>query len=308
MKGKRNHDYDRVAHLIPLRVTGDVNVDEAKSVDEAVRYDDKSRSELDSYSKALNVLHEAASLPVPGESPIVRGDGGSLWDRIEPQLGPAGRMRPTGFDRVPTRYLAAACVALVFVTAANESRKIVPGVAQFGNVIPVERSLGTQGNPAVTGQRIPQGQITVPADFVRYLMGERMEIPEAGIVVARPDRISQKQLGLPDLNGVIVGAVQEGSLGQKAGLLPGDFIFRVNGKSVYAPRHLRELVIEAKAEGEPRFERIRHRESVEPGPEPNDEPLRIGPASFALPPDLPENLAAPILLPDGIGDAGLVAG
>lgn len=247
MKGKRNSDYQKVSHLIPLRITADLNVDEAKAVDEAVRYDDKSRSELESYSRAMAVLQEAAATPVPEQSPIVGGGGGSLWDRIEPRLGPAGRMRRGGFDGMPTRYLAAACVALIGFAAVNETgwlgfsgQKMHPQV-NFVNVPP-------PGGQAT----VPQGQLRAVIHF-RWMMNERTEIPEMGIDVGRVDRLMQNQLGLTSLNGVLVGKVNAESVGERVGLRPLDCIKAVNGRPVYAPQHFRELLEECKREGEREF-------------------------------------------------------
>lgn len=286
MKGRRNSEFEKISKLIPLRVTGDLTVEEARLVDEAVRYDERSRKELESYSRAVAVLQEAGSQPAPCESPIARGEGGSLWDRIEPQLGPAGRMRPRGLERVPTRYMAAACIALLFVAAANETRRaVVPGaILPNANFQFAGNSGGASQAPSGrTGQRV-QLQIPIPAEFVRALMGEQMAIPEAGVVVVRIDRIIQKQLHLPDLNGVVVVQVQEGSLGHRSGLRIGDCIVAVNGQSVYAPRHLRELLSKPPADGDFRFDLIRHEPPAVRGAEEAPPTSTLGPTGLELGP------------------------
>jgi hypothetical protein len=306
VKRKRNSEFDKIAKLIPLRVTGDLTVDEARSVDEAARYDERSRKELESYTRAIAVLHEAASQPAPCESPIARGEGGSLWERIEPQLGPAGRMRPRGIEWIPTRYMAAACLALVVFAAAKETRQaVLPGpIAPNGNVqFAGNSSGGAVAAPRRAGQRV-QLQIPIPAEFVRALMGEQMAIPEAGVVVVRIDRIIQKQLHLPDLNGVVVVQVQEGSLGHRSGLRIGDCIVAVNGQSVYAPRHLRELLSKPPADGEFRFDLIRHEPPAARGAEDAPPSSSLGPTGLELGPPptfdvLPFPPSAPMWGPAG---------
>lgn len=265
MKGKRNSDYQKISRLIPLRITADLNVDEAKAVDEAVRYDDTSRSALEAYSRTLAVLQEAAACPVPGESSIVRGTGGSLWDRIEPRLGPAGRMRRGRFDVIPTRYLVAACVALVSFAAVRETGVVsLPGQTVHPRVMVAHHASGGE-----QGVGVPQGAWRGKV-HIRWMLNEPTVIPEMGITVGRVDRLMQNQLGLPDMNGVLVGSVSPGTLGDK--LRPFDCITAVNGRPVYAPRHLKEVLSECISQGDLRFDVIRRVPAAETSsPNPNDQ-------------------------------------
>jgi membrane-associated protease RseP (regulator of RpoE activity) len=248
--GKRS-DFDKVSRLIPLRVTGDLSVDEAQSVDQSVRYDDKKRTELESYTKAISILHEAAALPLPEESQVVRGEG-SLWDRIESRLGPVHQHPSQPIDWFPTRYLVAACLGLICLTLAQESRRFVAVQPQVA-LAHQENTLGPSSNAAPTPTTNPvasapqppriQVQVTIPvaADGIR--------MTEVGIDLARAERIHQRLLGLPHLDGVVVTRVELHSLGHKAGLLPGDCITAIDGQSIYAPKHAREVMIQAFEDG-----------------------------------------------------------
>lgn len=242
---RKSSDYDKVAHLIPLRVTGDLSVDEAKTVDETARYDDKSRDELESFSHALSVLQEAASAPLPGESAVVRGES-SLWDRLEPRLGPAGRRSARGLDWFSTRSLAAACLALVALTLATEGGRLVR-VEQAVNPVAIPPSGAVQGiSNNLIGAAVPPHHI-----------GESVLIPQLGVVVTRIERLMQKSLRLPDLNGVVVTVVVPNSIADHAGLKPGDCVVGIDGKAVYAPRHTVEVLRETLADREAHFDLIR---------------------------------------------------
>lgn len=263
MKRKKSSDFDKISHLIPLRVTEDLTVDEVKAVDETARYDEQSRSELDAFTKSLSILHEAASTPLPEESSVVRGEG-SLWDRIEPQLGPAGKRRPQVSDWMPTRYLAAACVGLLCLTGLSEFRRFAPDMGGGLGQRPVQTvnlpELTTvNGNQqAVAPQGIPiQIHVSLP------IAGESIIVTELGIVVTRIERLMQHKLGLPDQNGVVITHVVPHSWADKAGLKPGDCITAIDGKSVYAPKHTVEVLNSEMHDEVGNFSLIRNRQKVE---------------------------------------------
>lgn len=263
VKRKRNTDYEKVARLIPLRMTGDLNVDDARRVDETVRYDADSRTELESFNRTLAILQEAAQQPLNHESPVVRGEG-SLWDRIEPRLGPVGKMRPRGMEWIPTRYLAAACLLLAVITLATESGRMM-----------VVRPVMPQGGASVepVGDQLDRRRVTIDPRLYRWLQStDTLALPETGLVIARINRLLQLQLQLADLNGVVVSQVQPGSLAEMAGLQMGDSIIAINDEPVYAPKHLKELFDRFKDANEIRLDIIRKRATLQ-------KPLQMAPGS-----------------------------
>ena len=75
------------------------------------------------------------------------------------------------------------------------------------------------------------GQVVVGFDRARLqalLAGGKVRF---GIKVADADRIAQKQGAIP-IFGAIIGEVARGSLGEKAGLNPGDIITEISGRRI----------------------------------------------------------------------------
>ena len=256
MKRKKSSDYEKISHLIPLRVTEDLTVDESKSVDETARYDEQSRSELQAFSRTISVLHEAASTPLPEESDVVRGEG-SLWDRIEPRLGPAGKHRSRGMEWLPTRYMVAACFGLFFLTGLSETKRFLP--SGFGN---------WGGDSGVNTVSLPGPTTSVPHAqglqvVVLPISGESILVTELGMMITRIERLMQHKLGLPDQNGVVVTRVVPNSWADKAGIKPGDCIISVDKKSVYAPRHTVEVLFVEMQDETANFRMIRNHQMIE---------------------------------------------
>jgi S1-C subfamily serine protease len=89
---------------------------------------------------------------------------------------------------------------------------------------------------AVSGQMgvpvtVIDGQVVVGFDRARLqalLAGGKVHF---GLKVADADRIAQKQGAIP-IFGAIIGEVARGSLGEKAGLNPGDIITEISGRRI----------------------------------------------------------------------------
>jgi hypothetical protein len=255
---KKSTDFEKIAHLIPLRVTDDLSTHEAQLVDETARYDEKSRAAVQSYQHLMGVLQEAAFTPLRQESSVIRGER-SLWDRIEPQLGPVAKPRPSLLERIPTGYLAIACGLLICVTALTE----------FGGplhqALPVAVTQGwgqggvqTIGNEPGAGLRpIVPGNVNVRVNLAVPIAGESISIPKLGLVVTRVERVIQRVVGLADMNAVLITDVQAGSVAEKAGLHKGDCLVGVDGQKIYAPLHALEVLDKQLADGEAPFEVIR---------------------------------------------------
>jgi hypothetical protein len=261
VKRKKSSDYDKISHLIPLRVTEDLTVDESKSVDETARYDEQSRSELHAFSRTISVLHEAASAPLPEESDVVRGEG-SLWDRIEPRLGPAGKHRSRSMEWLPTRYMVAACLGLFFLTGLSETKRFLPsGFGNWGG----DSAISTVGLPGAmtSAPHRQQGHVQGIQVVVLPIPGESLLVTELGMMICRIERLMQHKLGLPDQNGVVVTQVVPNSWADKAGIKPGDCIISVDKKSVYAPRHTVEVLAVEMQDETANFMMIRNHQRVE---------------------------------------------
>jgi hypothetical protein len=260
---KKSTDFEKIAHLIPLRVTDDLSTQEAQSVDETTRYDEKSRLELQSYQRLMGVLQEAATSPLRGESSVSRGDK-SLWDRIEPQLGPVAKPQPSWFERVPTGYLAIACGLLICVTALTEFggplHQALPVVVTQGWG---QGGVQTVGNDASGPLRpLVPGNVNVRFNVAVPIAGESISIPKLGLVVTRVERVIQRITGLADMNAVLITDVTAGSLAEKAGLRKGDCLVGVGDQRIYAPLHAVEVLEKQMADGEASFEVIRSGQKI----------------------------------------------
>jgi hypothetical protein len=104
MNGKGNLDSAAVRALVALRPTEDLTDEELRLVDEEMRYSEECRREVEAYGRVVATLQAAGAEPSPTD------DRPSLWNRIEPRLGPAGRLKTRRWlPRVATWHLAAAC-------------------------------------------------------------------------------------------------------------------------------------------------------------------------------------------------------
>jgi hypothetical protein len=261
---KKSTDFEKIAHLIPLRITDDLSTEEAKQVDETVRYDEKSRSELHSFQHIMGVLQEAASAPIKNESSVVRGES-SLWERLEPRLGPVVRPRPSLYERIPTGYLAIAAGLLMCVTALTEFG------APLHRALPVAMTQGwAQGNVQTVGND-PAGGVPVvtnnPNVNLRVnvavpIAGESIGIPALGLVVTRVERVVQRVTGLQDLNAVLITEVAPNSFADRCGLKKGDCLIRVGQQRIYAPLHAVEVLNAELVDGKASFEVIRGGQKV----------------------------------------------
>ncbi len=89
------------------------------------------------------------------------------------------------------------------------------------------RASGQMGVPVI----IVDGEVVVGFDRGRLqqlLAGGRIQF---GLRVADADRMAQRQGQIP-VFGALVGAVAPGSLGEKAGLQPGDIITEISGRRI----------------------------------------------------------------------------
>jgi hypothetical protein len=262
---KKSTDFEKIAHLIPLRVTDDLSTEEAKQVDETIRYDDQSRSELHSFQQIMGVLQGAASSSMRNESSVVRGES-SLWDRIEPRLGPVVRPKPSLYERIPTGYLAIAAGLLMCVTALTEFG------APLHRALPVAMTQGwRQGNVQTVASETAVGGVPVAASNpnvnVRVnvavpIAGESIGIPALGLVVTRVERVVQRVMGLQDLNAVLITEVAPNSFADRCGFKKGDCLVRVDQQRIYAPLHAVEVLNAELADGKASFEVIRAGQKV----------------------------------------------
>lgn len=202
----KSHDCEKLRPLLALRVTDDLMVDEATMIDQEVRECAHCRQTLDSLSEAVGVLREA------GAESLAVENRPSLWDRIEPRLGPAGRMRRRPLSWLSTRYLAVACVALVAATTALESAR---------------------------GIREPRGAPIVDQNF-----GDRMGVAPVAIqpVGAGSNFEAMIQPGGREFGGVVFRELRPDSPFARQGFQVGDVIVVVDGRMIYTTRDLAEAL------------------------------------------------------------------
>ena len=205
MTSKGNAD-DRIRRLLPLRVSDDLTVDEAEAVDQHVRYDESARRELDAYAGCLDVLRESSAQPLPVDG------RGSLWERIEPRLGPAGRLRRRPLGWVATWQLAAACLATVTLTVFLENRP--------------------DGAPRMRPSANPMRASPVAVDYDRFIR------PLLGVEVRPVSRELAARMGLQSESGAEVVKVIRGSAADRFGLRTGDVIIAVDRMPVWSPESL----------------------------------------------------------------------
>lgn len=204
-----------VKPLLALRVSEDLNVDEAARVDQHTRYCEGCRKRLIALSESVGVLRELGAGPTPVD------DRPSLWEKIEPRLGPAGRFRRRPFSWVSTRQLALACALLIGVTIYLETSR--PG----GQVAEVNRP-----GPRVVGE---------PNQFASQLP-EAVIRPMLGVFVQEVNEGLAERLGLPEQQGALVAHVIPASSADLAGLQTADVILAVNGVPIKSPQHLANII------------------------------------------------------------------
>lgn len=201
----------QVKNLLALRVSQDLDVDEAAMVDRHSRYCEHCRKKLASFSNAIAALREAGSCSTPID------DGPSLWDQIEPRLGPAGRQRRIAFAWISTRQLAVACAALIALTVYLE------GWTRGPRMLPVADPV----RPPV--QEANQFANQVPDAVIR---------PMLGVAVQQVDQAIAKRLGLNTQEGAIIAHVLPASAADLAGLQTADVILAVDDVPIRSPQHL----------------------------------------------------------------------
>ncbi len=89
------------------------------------------------------------------------------------------------------------------------------------------RTSGQMGVPVI----VVDGEVVVGFNRERLqtlLIGGKIRF---GLKVADADRIAQKQMTVP-VFGAVIGSVASGSLGEKAGLKPGDIITEISGRRI----------------------------------------------------------------------------
>lgn len=216
MTAMRGDSNEAVRRLLALRVTDDLTADEAALVDQEARYSEKIRAELDAYANSVKLLRDAGGEKLAVESRP------SLWSRIEPRLGPAGRQRRRRIERfLPTWQLAAACLALFGLTLVIEFQ---PEVKRVEWVNP---------NPNRVVDFQPNAPRVVQQAAIRPLFG---------VVVRELTPEVRRQLLIDNTPGVVIISVMQGSSADLANLRRGDVIVSVDGKEVRAPVDLVRLL------------------------------------------------------------------
>ncbi|MFO0947518.1 MAG: PDZ domain-containing protein [Planctomycetota bacterium] len=223
--------YEEIRHLLPLRVSDDLTADEAAQVDQEARYSEKCRSELESFAGTLQILRDASAEKLPTD------DRPSLWLRLEPKLGPAGKQRRRRLPFVQTWQLAAACVALIALTVVVEYQPSRPAI-QYNSA----------GNTVV--------DFRGPADPARAISQAAIR-PLLGAVVQEMNPELRRRLGVPGQVGVVVIDVSRGSSADAAHLKRGDVILSVDGVAIEAPADMVRVLRHRKSGDEVQVEILR---------------------------------------------------
>jgi hypothetical protein len=211
----KTFDCRAIQPLLALRVTDDLHADESLAVDQHVRYCEACRTELAALTQAVRVLQEASAQPQPTDA------SPSLWSRIEPRLGPAGKWRRATFAWISTRQLAAACIVIAVATILLDW----------------------------SGQ--PPRQVPLPQPPPLRQSPPLIPVVVGGIVETRPN------LGIAAFTGSVVAEVEPGSAADQLGLRVGDVIISVDDTPVRSANDLKELVSRTSLGSIVRFQWIR---------------------------------------------------
>ena len=212
MNGKGNIDSAAVRALAALRPTDDLTDEELRLVDEEMRYSEECRRDVDAYARIVETLQTAGAEPSPTDGRP------SLWNRIEPRLGPAGRLKARPWlPRVATWQLAAACGLLLAAHVFFERVPLLSG-----------------------GSPLPQGnfRMSAPLSVVSSPGWERLpaesidQIDEDGVIKPRSGILCSPYLGG---GGALVDRMLPDSPAAKGGLRRNDVIVAAD---VGAERHV----------------------------------------------------------------------
>lgn len=225
--------YEEIRHLLALRVSDDLTAEEAAQVDQEARYSEKCRSELESFAGTLQVLRDAGAEKLPTD------DRPSLWLRLEPKLGPAGKQRRRRIPFIHTWQLAAACVALFALTVFVEYQPARPAI-----------QYNTNGNTVVDFHGPSSGQGVRPAT-------QALIRPLFGVVVQEMNPELRRRLGVPGQAGVVVIDVSRGSSAEAAHLKRGDVILSVDGVAIETPTDMVRVLRHRKSGEEVQVELLR---------------------------------------------------
>jgi hypothetical protein len=205
-------DIDDVRGLLALQPSGDLTPDEARQVDEALRYSPAAKRETERFADCLAILRQAAEAPTGVE------DRPSLWQRIEPELGPVRRSArrwqtvQRWMGAVPSSWLVAATLLLA-------SANLLVWVSHRGGNVGNQRGgLPTSPVSVAPQQRLPV--LVDPRDergFVRPLLGL--------VVCTCEDRDC----------GVVIDGVLEGTPAAEAGLRRGDLVVAIDDHEIRCP-------------------------------------------------------------------------
>ena len=211
---------DRTRDLLPLRGSDDLTVEQAETVDQHVRYCQQCQDAYAAYQQIAEVMREAASESMPVDQ------SGSLWQRVEPQLGPAGRLRRRPFGYLSTRQLAAVAAGLALLTIWLE----YPRQAEPWQQAQAPRRAGTS--------------LVQPAELEPLRPDVELIRPRLGVLVEPVSPQLQAQQELADRCGAVVVNVLKGSAADRAGLRTGDIIVNVDGKTIRSPAELKHQIIQ----------------------------------------------------------------
>lgn len=221
MNSKR--DSDDIRYLLPLRVSDDLTVEEAALVDQCIRMDEGAKAEFDSYARCMELLRDTGAQPLPVDTRP------SLWDRIEPRLGPAGRMRRHRPQWISTRTLMVACASLAIVAIYV-------------------------GAPPRLGQDEP--------DMKARQLDVGVNLPLRGVALQVLDDKMMERLHLKQKQGVLVADVEEGSPADRAGILDQDVILSIDGDAVNSIEEFAEMASRMQPGTVVRLEIIRKGERI----------------------------------------------
>lgn len=234
-------EFEKVRRYIPLRASEDLSSEDAARVDACARYNRECREELAAYRRDLELLRESGSGPMPVD------DLPSLWERIEPRLGPAVRHRRRPLSWVSTRQLMAACVALLILNLYFDARPGQQPARLLLTSTPAnEASIAVDYSAPVASRMAP-----ARAEPARPILGVVVE-PLAA------DRQDADRIPL----GVRVLHVLPDLAAGSAGIRPGDLLIAVNGQPIFSPPQLLEVLARSRGMPKIRVEVIRDGQAI----------------------------------------------